>query len=62
MHRRLDEMIRALDTTPGQLIQENLSRLMQGRTRFIVVRRLNTLRGADRSVMIEECPQPPACR
>lgn len=43
----------ALDTASEGFIQEALSRLMKGRTTFIVAHRLSTIRNADRIVVLE---------
>lgn len=50
----LDEATSALDTRSEQLIQQALSRLVRGRTVFVVAHRLSTIRGADRIVVMRD--------
>ena len=50
----LDEATAALDTEIEQAVQEALRSLRRGRTTFIVAHRLNTVRDADRILVISE--------
>jgi ATP-binding cassette subfamily B protein len=50
----LDEATAALDTESEQAVQEALRSLRHGRTTFIVAHRLNTVRDADRILVISE--------
>lgn len=49
-----DEATSALDTESQRAIQDNLSRLMEGRTTIVVAHRLSTIREADSIVVIEK--------
>lgn len=49
----LDEATSNLDTDSERLIQQSLSKLMQGRTCFVIAHRLSTIAGADMIVVIE---------
>jgi ATP-binding cassette subfamily B protein len=49
----LDEASSALDTASEARIQEALNRLRHGRTTFIVAHRMQTVRGADRIVVMD---------
>lgn len=42
----------ALDSESESLVQEALTRLMRGRTTFVVAHRLATVRGADRVAVL----------
>jgi ATP-binding cassette subfamily B protein len=48
----LDEATSALDTQSEALVQQALTRLLRGRTTFVVAHRLSTVRGADRIVVM----------
>jgi len=49
-----DEATSALDTESEHAIQENMSRLLSGRTTFIIAHRLSTIRHADLIVVVEK--------
>lgn len=49
----LDEATSALDTESEQMVQEALTRLMQGRTTFIIAHRLSTVYRCDRIMVLE---------
>ena len=50
----LDEATSSVDTESERLIQESLSRLLVGRTTFIIAHRLATVRYADRIVVLSD--------
>ncbi|GAA2590292.1 ABC transporter ATP-binding protein [Dactylosporangium fulvum] len=50
----LDEATSALDSESEALVQQALTRLMRGRTTFVVAHRLATVRDADRVVVLAE--------
>ncbi|NLB59648.1 MAG: ABC transporter ATP-binding protein [Lentisphaerae bacterium] len=50
----LDEATAAMDTETEKQIQEALTRIMRGRTTFVIAHRLSTLRNADRLVLLQK--------
>jgi len=50
----LDEATSDLDSISEQLVQESLSRLMQGRTVIAIAHRLSTIQDADQVVVLEQ--------
>lgn len=50
----LDEATSSIDTRTEMEIQTSFSRLMKGRTSFVVAHRLSTVRGADRIIVMRE--------
>ncbi|MEC0180107.1 ABC transporter ATP-binding protein [Paenibacillus peoriae] len=50
----LDEATSSIDTITEIKIQEGLERLMQGRTSFVIAHRLNTIRQADRILVLKD--------
>ncbi|OMP68033.1 ABC transporter ATP-binding protein [Domibacillus epiphyticus] len=50
----LDEATSSIDTMTELHIQEALSRLMEGRTSFVIAHRLNTIRRADQVIALRE--------
>lgn len=49
----LDEATSALDTESERAVQENMERLLAGRTSFVIAHRLSTVRHADVIVVLE---------
>ena len=49
----LDEPTSALDTATEQAVQQELDRLMEGRTTLVVAHRLSTIQGADRILVLD---------
>ncbi|MEK4508600.1 ABC transporter ATP-binding protein [Paenibacillus anaericanus] len=50
----LDEATSSIDTVTEIKIQEGLERLMKGRTSFVIAHRLNTIRQADRILVLKD--------
>jgi HlyB family type I secretion system ABC transporter len=50
----LDEATSALDTESERAIKENMDRLLEGRTSFVIAHRLSTVRDADVIVVLEK--------
>ena len=50
----LDEPTSALDTETEKAVQQELERLMEGRTALVVAHRLSTVRNADRILVLED--------
>ena len=50
----LDEATSSIDTVTEIKIQEGLQRLMEGRTSFVIAHRLNTIRQADRILVLKD--------
>jgi ABC-type multidrug transport system fused ATPase/permease subunit len=49
-----DEATSSLDTESERAVQENLGKLLQGRTSFVIAHRLSTVVGADWILVIEK--------
>ena len=50
----LDEATSSIDTETEQLIQTAITKVLEGRTSFVVAHRLSTIRGADRILVIHD--------
>ena len=49
-----DEATSALDTESERAIQDNIARLMAGRTSLVIAHRLSTIREADTIIVLEK--------
>jgi ATP-binding cassette subfamily B protein len=49
-----DEATSSLDTESERAVQENMDRLLEGRTSFVIAHRLSTIRDADTIVVLEQ--------
>jgi ATP-binding cassette subfamily B protein len=54
----LDEATSSVDTETEYLIQEGLDEVMKGRTSIIIAKRLSTIRGADKIVIMDQGESP----
>ena len=50
----LDEATSALDTESEQLVQQALTRMLEGRTSVVIAHRLSTIQHADKIIVINE--------
>ena len=50
----LDEATSALDNESERIIQQNLDRIVEGRTSLVIAHRLSTIRNADMIVVLDE--------
>lgn len=49
----LDEATSSLDTESERAVKENMDRLLEGRTSFVIAHRLSTVSGADLIIVLE---------
>jgi ABC-type multidrug transport system fused ATPase/permease subunit len=50
----LDEATSSLDTESERAVKENIDRLLEGRTSFVIAHRLSTVRDADLIIVLEQ--------
>jgi len=50
----LDEATSSLDTESERAVKENIDRLLEGRTSFVIAHRLSTVRDADVIIVLEQ--------
>jgi ATP-binding cassette subfamily B protein len=50
----MDEATSSLDTESERAVKENIERLLQGRTSFVIAHRLSTVRDADLIMVLEK--------
>jgi ATP-binding cassette subfamily B protein len=50
----MDEATSSLDTESERAVKENIDRLLEGRTSFVIAHRLSTVRDADLIVVLEK--------
>lgn len=50
----LDEATSALDTESEKLVQESLTKLLEGRTSIIIAHRLSTICNADKIIVVDQ--------